>query len=63
MDDAFAMGLVERIGNLESRGQHLIERQRAFLQALGEGLAFQVLHDEEVDPVLAPTSWRVQMCG
>jgi hypothetical protein len=33
--------------------QRLIERQRAFLQPLLQRLAFEVLHDEEVDRAVA----------
>ncbi len=32
--------------------ERLIERQRALLQPLGQRVALQVLHDQEVDPVL-----------
>ena len=53
MDDAGAMGCGECVGDLNPNLQRLVERQRTFLQSLFQRLAFQVLHDQEVDPVLA----------
>ena len=53
MDDAGAMRRRERIRSLDRERQHLIERQRSFLQPLLECLPFQVLHDQEVDAILA----------
>ena len=41
MGDAFAMRLVQRIGNLDGVLQYLLDRQRAFLQSLRERLAFE----------------------
>ena len=52
MDDAFAMRLVERVRNLNPKLQRLVERQCALRQSLGQRLALQVLHDQEVDAVL-----------
>ncbi len=42
------MRLVQGVRNLRGVAQQLLERQRAFLQALGERLAFQVLQHEVV---------------
>ena len=53
VDDPLPLCLVQRIGDLDGDLERLIERQRTFLQPLGERLALQVLHDQEVDPVLA----------
>ena len=53
MDDAGAVRSRERVGNLNPDLQRLVERQRTLLQPLFERLALQVLHDQEVDPVLA----------
>ena len=47
-------GLVQRIRYLDGDLQRLIQRQRAFLQPLCQRLPLQVLHDQEVDPVLTP---------
>ena len=52
MRDAFAVRLVQRVGNLNGVLQHLLRRQRAFQQPLRQRLAFQILHHQEIDPVL-----------
>ena len=54
MRHAFAVGLVQRVRNLDRELQHLIQREWAFLQALGQRLAFQILHHEEVNSILMP---------
>src|SRR5678815_2919902 len=46
------MPLVEGAGDLNGGLEGLVEGQRAVLQSRGERLPFQVLHDEEVDPIL-----------
>jgi len=46
MDDALLMRLLQGLSDFGSNLQDLIERQRAFSQALGEGLAFEILHDQ-----------------
>ena len=48
MEDAAAVRGSERVGDLRADVQHLGERQRSPSQAIGEGLPFHVLHDEEV---------------
>ena len=53
VDDPLPVRLVQRIRDLNSNLQCLIQRQRALLQPVGQRLALQVLHDQEVDPVLA----------
>ena len=52
MDDPLAVGAVEGLRDLDPVAQGLLEGKRAPLQPLGEGLAFQVLHDQVVDPIL-----------
>ena len=52
MDDALAVGDAQRLRDLDPVAQGLLERKRALLQALGQGLALQVLHDQVVDPIL-----------
>ena len=52
MDDALLMRLLQGLSDFCSNLQNLIERQRAFRQALGESLAFEILHDQEVGAVL-----------
>ena len=44
MDDALPMCLVERVGDLDSDLQRLVERERAFLEARGERLAVEMRH-------------------
>ena len=51
MNDALAMRFVERVGNLGSNLQRLIERQRPFLEARGERLALEMRHDQVVRAV------------
>ncbi len=48
------MRLVQPTRDLNPVLERLVERQRAFFQPLGQGLALDVLHDEVVDAVLAP---------
>ena len=47
MDDTLAVRRGERVGDLRRDRQRLFRRQRSLLQALGEGLAGDVLHHEE----------------
>ena len=54
MDDPGAMGLVERVGDLERVPDEPVDRQSAALQPLRERLTFQILHDEIVGAVLMP---------
>jgi len=54
MDDARAMRRGEGIGDLNRHVEGLLERQRASLEPLLERFALQVLHHEEVDPILLP---------
>ena len=49
---ALAVRLVQRVGNLDGVLQHLLDRQRTFLQSLRERLAFQILHHQIIDSVL-----------
>ena len=49
MGDALAMSLVQRIRHLDGIPEHLVERQRPLGQPLGQRLAFEMLHDQEVD--------------
>jgi hypothetical protein len=53
MDDAGAMRRVERIGDLDRRLQRPVERQRAALEGRRQRLAFEELHDEIGDAVVA----------
>ncbi len=48
MDDALAMRLVERVGDLGSDLQRLVERERPFLEARSQRLALEMRHDEVV---------------
>jgi hypothetical protein len=53
MDDACAMRARQSIRYLHRVRQRLIKRDGAFLQPIGQRLAFQKLHDEEISGVLA----------
>ncbi len=53
MDDALLMCLLECLRDFDCNLQGLIDGQRAFGQAVGESLAFEILHDQEVGAVLA----------
>ena len=48
MGDALPVRLVEGVRNLDSDLQRLIERQRPLLQPLGQRVALEILHDQEV---------------
>jgi hypothetical protein len=37
----------QRVGNLRRHVERLVERQRAFLQPIGQRLAVEILHDEK----------------
>ena len=49
MGDALPVRLVQRVRDLDGNLPRLIQRQRALLQPLGQRVALQVLHDQEVD--------------
>src|SRR5438067_4037508 len=53
MDDAAAMRLLQAFCNLRSILKYLVGRQWAFGQSVCERLAFQILHNEKIGPVLA----------
>ena len=52
MGDPLPVRLVQRIRDLDGDLQRLIQRQRALLHPLGQRLPVEILHDQEVDPVL-----------
>ena len=52
MHDALAVRFVQSIRDLDSDLQHLLDWERPLLQPLGQSLAFQVLHHQEVNAVL-----------
>ena len=53
MHHTLVVGLIERIRNLDRMANRRLDRQRSLLEPIGERLAFDVLHDEEVDATLA----------
>ena len=62
MDDAGAVRLVERLGDLNGDFQRFADRQRAVLQPRRQRLAFEVLHDEERGaPLLADVVERADV--
>ncbi len=54
MDDALRMRGGECLGDLDGCAQGLCERYRPFAQPRRQRLAVEILHDEEVDPVVVP---------
>ena len=54
MHDALAVRAIERVGDLGSVTQRLIQRQRSLGQPVRERLPFQQLHDEVLGSVLMP---------
>ena len=52
MDDTLRVRCGKRLGDLDGRAQRVRERHRAFAQPRRQRFAFEVLHDEEVDPIL-----------
>ena len=52
MCDALTVRLVQSAGDLDGILQNLRRRQRTSLQPLRQRLAFQILHDQVVGPVL-----------
>ena len=64
VDDARAMRVVERVGDLAAVAQHLVGRQRAAREPIVQRLALEILHDDERSwPSCSPTSNSAQMCG
>ena len=54
VNDALAMRLVERVGDLDAGLERLRDPQRALLETLRERFTFEVLHDQEISSVLMP---------
>ena len=54
MHDALLVRGGEGFGDLRPELHDLVERQRALLQAIGEDLAFEQLHHQEVRVALVP---------
>jgi hypothetical protein len=52
MDHTSSMRDSERIRNLNPDLQRLVKRQSTFLDSVLERVAFQVFHDQEIDPIL-----------
>ncbi len=48
MHHAVAVRLVERVGHLDGHVERLIQRQRPLHEPLGERLAVEVLHHQEM---------------
>ena len=48
-----SVGFVQSVGDLNSVLESLFERQGTFLQSIGKGVSFDVLHDHVVNAVLA----------
>jgi hypothetical protein len=54
VDDALLVRGVEGVGHLRPVPHDLVERQRALLEPVGERLALEQLHDEEVGVAVLP---------
>lgn len=52
MDDPFAVGSLQRAGDLHSELEHLLDRQSPAAHALLQSPAFKQLHDEELLPLV-----------
>src|SRR6266852_2866781 len=52
MDYSAAMRFVQRVGNLRTIFQNLIERERTFFEPAGEGFAVDALHHEIIRLIL-----------
>ena len=52
--DALAVGLVQGIRDFDGNLERLVQWQRPLLEPLGQRVALQVFHHQEVDAVLAP---------
>ncbi len=53
MHEPEAMGLVERLGDLTAEAEHIRDGERTLLESRGEGLAFEMLHDQVIDVPLS----------
>jgi len=51
MDDVSGVGGFERVGNLDTPIQHLLDHKRLATDAVLQCLAFEKLHGDERDPV------------
>jgi hypothetical protein len=54
VDDPGRVRALERVGDLDPEPEDLLDRERPPLDALGERLALEELHDQEVDLALPP---------
>jgi hypothetical protein len=63
MDDALAMRVVERVGDFTGDFQSLVERERPFLEARGQGLTLEMRHDQVARAIGAAHVEDSQMWG
>ena len=52
MHNPVTVRVIERTGNLHRAYERLFERQSLGRESLGQRVAFEVLHDEEVDLIM-----------
>ena len=52
MHDALGVGRVQRVRHVDGDSQQLLDFQRAVADQMLQGLAFQVLHDNERGPII-----------
>ena len=52
MDHPVLMGFLQALADLDPVLQHLFGREWSLGEAVGQGLAFEVFHDQEIGPVL-----------
>ena len=63
MDDARAMRLVERVGDLDRDLERLVERQRPFASRSASVSPSRYSITRNAVPSCSPTSYSAQMCG
>ena len=61
MDDARAVGLVERVADLNRVAQGVRPAAAAARQALGERLAFEILEHEKTNRVISGSRWGSEL--
>ena len=63
MNDAFGVGGVESVGDLDGEGEQGIEGHGAAGDAVLQRGALEEFHSDEGWPACSPMSWMVQMLG
>ena len=56
MNDALAVGGVERVGDLEGKFEQTVEVEGRAVEQFPQRMAFQALHGDEYASICSPTS-------